>query len=44
MLVGKEIVRPEFAQLISFTVGGLKEAINQPHKNYMAKNDAIREI
>ena len=43
-LVGKEIVRPEFAQPITFTVGGLKEAINQPHKNYTAKNDAIREI
>lgn len=43
-LVGKEIARPEFAQPITFTVGGLKEAINQPHKNYTAKNDAIREI
>ena len=43
-LVGKEIARPEFAQPITFTVGGLKEAINQPHKHYMGKIEAIRYI
>lgn len=43
-LVGKEIARPEFTQPITFTVGGLKEAINQPHKHYMGKIEAIRYI
>lgn len=43
-LIGKKIVRPEFDQPITFTVCGLKEAINQPHKNYKVKNEALRHI
>ena len=43
-LIGKKIVRPDFDQPITFTVCGLKEAINQPHKNYKEKNEALRHI
>ena len=43
-LIGKKIVRPDFDQPITFNVCGLKEAINQPHKNYKLKNEALRHI
>lgn len=43
-LVGKSIQHPAFDKPILLSVGGMKEAINQPHINLKAKNEAIRSI
>lgn len=40
-LGGTEVQRKELAGPISISRKGLKEAINQPHENYLAKNDFI---
>ena len=29
---------------VVFTVTGIKEALNQPHKHYIAKNEAVKNI
>ena len=35
---------PGLGAPVSFTVGGIKEALNQPHKSPMKKNEAVRNI
>lgn len=43
-LLGKVVQREDIAQPIRFTTKGLKEALNQPHKHYLEKNEALRDI
>ncbi len=43
-LVGNIVRHPRFGDDIKFTVSGIKEAINQPHKFILAKNEAIKNI
>ncbi len=38
------VVRPELEKPVTFTSTGIKEAINQPHKHYDAKNESIFQI
>ena len=41
---GVTVSRSELKGHISFTNKGIKEALNQPHNNYHAKNQAIKNI
>ena len=43
-LVGKQMPVPGLGAPISFTSTGIKEALNQPHKHLLAKNEAVRNI
>lgn len=43
-IVGKTINHPDIEKPIHFTVTGIKEALNQPHKFIVEKNDAIKNI
>ena len=43
-LLGKTIHAPGIEGDISFTSTGIKEALNQPHKELWAKNEAVRDI
>lgn len=43
-LVGKTIRNKDIEKPIGFTVTGIKEALNQPHKYVKAKNEAIKDI
>lgn len=43
-LVGKTITHPNIDGEIHFTTTGIKEAINQPHKHILEKNEAIKDI
>ena len=43
-LLGKQIFRKEVNGKIGFTVSGIKEAINQPHNNYIAKTRLIPQL
>ena len=43
-IVGKTIEVPSICKHITITVSGIKEALNQPHKHYFEKNEAIKEI
>lgn len=43
-LSGKEISREEVPLPIRFTTKGIKEALNQPHKHYIEKNEALKDI
>ena len=41
---GTTVSRAELTGPISFSNSGIKEAINQPHKHYHEKNEAIKDI
>ncbi len=41
---GKSVVHPEVATPIIFTMKGIKEYLNQPHRQYLLKNELIKEI
>ena len=43
-LLGKVVFHTELAENIHFTSTGIKEFLNQPHKDYHAKNELIKEI
>ncbi len=43
-LIGKTITHPNIEKPIGFTVSGIKEALNQPHKFIIEKNDAVKNI
>ncbi len=43
-IVGKIIEVPSICRHVTITVSGIKEALNQPHKHYFEKNEAIRDI
>lgn len=43
-LVGKTAYAPGLGTPVSFTSTGIKEALNQPHKYLIEKNDAVRDI
>ena len=43
-LVGRTIVVQGVQKTIEFTMNGIKETLNQPHKHMLAKNEAIRDI
>ncbi len=43
-LVGKTITHPNIDGEIHFTTTGIKEALNQPHKHILEKNEAIKDI
>ena len=43
-LVGKRMPVPGLGAPVSFTSTGIKEALNQPHKHLLAKNEAVRNI
>jgi hypothetical protein len=43
-LVGKELFLPKTGMNVTFTLNGIKEAINQPHKFILKKNEFIKEI
>jgi len=43
-LVGKSSFASNLSGPIEFTMTGIKEALNQPHKDQTAKNEALRRI
>lgn len=43
-LVGKTAYVPGLGAPVSFTSTGIKEALNQPHKHILEKNEAVRNI
>ena len=43
-LKGKKVTPAEFGREIEFSNGGIKEYLDQPHDNYFAKNEMIRDI
>ncbi len=43
-LVGKTVVNNQIDKPIKFNTTGIKEALNQPHKNILEKNEAIKNI
>ena len=43
-LVGKTVKHPKIEKPILFTSTGIKEALNQPHKHIVEKNEAIKNI
>lgn len=43
-IIGKTVSHPSIEKKILFTSTGIKEALNQPHKFIVEKNDAIRDI
>ena len=43
-LAGKTASAPGLGAPVSFTTTGIKEALNQPHKYIMEKNEAVRDI
>lgn len=43
-LIGKTAYAPGLGAPVSFTSTGIKEALNQPHKYLLEKNEAIRSI
>ena len=43
-LIGKTTVVQGIQNPVEFTVSGIKEALNQPHKYVRAKNRAIQDI
>lgn len=43
-LIGKQVNQPNIPSPIGFTVTGIKEALNQPHKHYIFKNEAVKNI
>lgn len=43
-LVGKSILLPGLGWEVTFTVNGIKEAVNQPHRHIHHKNEAIINI
>lgn len=43
-LTGKTAYAPGLGVPVSFTSTGIKEALNQPHKHLLEKNEAVRDI
>lgn len=43
-LIGKTAHVPGMGAPVSFTSTGIKEALNQPHKHILEKNEAVRDI
>lgn len=43
-LKGRTLIHKKVKQPIHLTVRGFKEALNQPHKHILAKNEAVRNI
>lgn len=43
-LAGKTASAPGLGAPVSFTTTGIKEALNQPHKYILEKNEAVRDI
>ena len=43
-LIGKTAYIPGMQSPVSFTSTGIKEALNQPHKHILEKNEAVRNI
>ena len=43
-LLDKEVNHPEFTEKIRFTNTGIKEFLNQPHKDFFAKNELLKDI
>ena len=43
-LLDKEVYHPELAEIICFTSTGIKEFLNQPHKDFNAKNELLKDI
>ena len=43
-LIGKTMIMEGIDRPVTFTVTGIKEAANQPHRHFIEKNDAIKNI
>lgn len=43
-LVGKTVLIEKIPNPVEFTMNGIKETINKPHKHIMAKNEALHDI
>lgn len=43
-LIGKSIMMQGLDKPVTFTVSGLKEAVNLPHKHFIEKNEAVKNI
>ena len=43
-LLDKQVNHHEFSEKIRFTNTGIKEFLNQPHKDYYAKNELLKDI
>jgi len=43
-LVGKTVLVNKISNPIEFTMTGIKEALNQPHKQVRSKNESLRDI
>ncbi|GHT75897.1 hypothetical protein FACS189456_7570 [Bacteroidia bacterium] len=43
-LLGRTVQHPEFPKAIHFTSSGVKEFLNQPHRNFFEKNEMIKTI
>jgi hypothetical protein len=43
-LAQKIVVHDVFGRPITFSMGGIKEYLNQPHKHYQEKNELIKDM
>lgn len=43
-LLGRTFSMPGIEKPVTFTMKGIKESANQPHKHFVEKNDAVRDI
>lgn len=43
-LIGKTVQVDNLKEVVTFTVSGIKEALNQPHKYIREKNEAVKNI
>jgi hypothetical protein len=43
-LARKTVIHDVFGRSIIFSMGGIKEYLNQPHKHYQEKNELIKKI
>lgn len=43
-LIGKSMMMPGIEAPVTFTMKGIKEAANQPHKHFIEKNETIKNI
>ena len=43
-LIGRTLSLPGFNRAVTFTMRGIKEAANQPHRHFLEKNEAVRNI
>lgn len=44
LLVGRVFLHPQFLNAIKINMAGIKEWLNQPHRHYAAKNEALLDL